>query len=433
MENHKDRLLLIVTGGIVLLGIIGLFWWRAMNTIPAIKIPNPKMPSPNARDYFIAACNAMRDSNKVGFAIDDSKRPTGTPRSGSPYDRAYSLAEKEQIVRHNAHALATLRKGFAYRYWEAPARSFEVLYTHYPMFREMARLLVLEGNTKAAHGDWGGAADSYLDAMRFAADAPHGGTLISKLVGIAVQSVGRHPAWKALDHLSAGQARRAARRMEDIIAREFALADMLQEEKWLGLAGTLEVFRKTGVSGFVGTVAGGSGSTAGNLFDKLRSLRYSKRTIILNYSRYMDRMIANARLPYAAAPPAPPVPDDPVNDAICPVFDRMQFSDARGSAQNVLLLVSLALRAYWLERGEYPASLADLAPSYLRKLPDDPFALKGTLRYKRTGRTYVLYSLGPDCRDDGGKRIDSRANARYGRQFSVEYDSKGDIVAGINQ
>ena len=40
---------------------------------------------------------------------------------------------------------------------------------------------------------------------------------------------------------------------------------------------------------------------------------------------------------------------------------------------------------------------------YLNALPDDPYS-DGPLRYQRRGDDFVLYSLGGDFDDDGGKQ-----------------------------
>jgi hypothetical protein len=37
------------------------------------------------------------------------------------------------------------------------------------------------------------------------------------------------------------------------------------------------------------------------------------------------------------------------------------------------LLIDLAVRAYELDKGKPPASLADLVPDYLKAVPQDPF------------------------------------------------------------
>jgi hypothetical protein len=76
--------------------------------------------------------------------------------------------------------------------------------------------------------------------------------------------------------------------------------------------------------------------------------------------------------------------------------------DDKNQAHIRMLLCALALRCYRLEHGELPAALADLAPEYLPEVPVDPFS-DGPFVYRRQDGQYVLYSVGPDGHDDGGK------------------------------
>jgi hypothetical protein len=64
--------------------------------------------------------------------------------------------------------------------------------------------------------------------------------------------------------------------------------------------------------------------------------------------------------------------------------------------------VAVALAAYRADHGAYPAGLAQLCPKYLASLPRDPF-VDGPLRYRRAETGYVVYSVGPNGEDDGGK------------------------------
>jgi hypothetical protein len=73
-------------------------------------------------------------------------------------------------------------------------------------------------------------------------------------------------------------------------------------------------------------------------------------------------------------------------------------------AQNAvdMAIVACALELYYLAQGDYPESLAELAPEYLKTIPPD--VVNGQpLHYRRTqdGR-YMLYSVGWDGKDDGG-------------------------------
>ncbi len=100
--------------------------------------------------------------------------------------------------------------------------------------------------------------------------------------------------------------------------------------------------------------------------------------------------------------------------------------------ENALLLTSYALQAYHAEHGHYPDKLSELAPDYLPAIPDDPFAANKPVCYKRTGAKFLLYSIGPDGSDDGGKAsCDGQANSKPPNEV-LWPTSLGDIVAGVN-
>lgn len=65
--------------------------------------------------------------------------------------------------------------------------------------------------------------------------------------------------------------------------------------------------------------------------------------------------------------------------------------------------ILFALRAYNLETGGYPATLNELVPKYLSKVPEDPFDGK-PIKYSPTKK--ILYSVGKDRIDSGGSEGD---------------------------
>ena len=200
---------------------------------PAVAIPNPVMPHPNAFDFYVAAGNAVVGETQIGDAV------------GIKQTVVYSMAQKEALVQQNVGAIATLHQGFAYPYVNPSARSVSFLFPYYAKFRGMARLLSLQGQTRAGRGDWSGATQSYLDAIRIGEDIPHRSVLIGEMVGIACQAIGRRPLWSAVDHLTAAQSGAAVTRLASIMDRHFSYADTLQEEKWFGQSALLEMFTNT--------------------------------------------------------------------------------------------------------------------------------------------------------------------------------------------
>ena len=90
--------------------------------------------------------------------------------------------------------------------------------------------------------------------------------------------------------------------------------------------------------------------------------------------------------------------------------------------------VRVAVAAVAVERwrsahgGKVPGSLADLAPNFLPAVPADPFDGQ-PLRYNKLAKGYVIYSIGEDFTDDGGKEEDSNVagtNQNYDITFTVD-------------
>ena len=77
--------------------------------------------------------------------------------------------------------------------------------------------------------------------------------------------------------------------------------------------------------------------------------------------------------------------------------------------QRHLACVALAVAAYRAERGKLPAAMTDLSPEFLADLPADVFTDR-PLAFRRDGQSLVIYSLGPNRKDDGGRR-DIRTDA----------------------
>jgi len=74
-------------------------------------------------------------------------------------------------------------------------------------------------------------------------------------------------------------------------------------------------------------------------------------------------------------------------------------------ASHQLTLLALALEIGRAEQGRYPTRLESLVGRYVESLPLDPFSGKG-LVYRRQGEGNVVYSIGPNLRDDGGRTSD---------------------------
>jgi hypothetical protein len=106
-------------------------------------------------------------------------------------------------------------------------------------------------------------------------------------------------------------------------------------------------------------------------------------------------------------------PDKIVGKAIGDVLIRLLMPACR-NVQNAHdrteqvqrnLQVAFALAIYHSDNERHPAKLDELAPNYLAAVPDDIFSAK-PLVFRPRGKGYLLYSVGVNGKDEGGRTFD---------------------------
>ncbi len=91
------------------------------------------------------------------------------------------------------------------------------------------------------------------------------------------------------------------------------------------------------------------------------------------------------------------------------------LSLCRSDAHLRSTLVALAAERYRLAEGKWPDSLDALVPTYLPKVPADPYDGK-PLRLRKLDDGLVIYSIGPDREDNQGT-LDRKGNDPKGKDI----------------
>lgn len=103
-----------------------------------------------------------------------------------------------------------------------------------------------------------------------------------------------------------------------------------------------------------------------------------------------------------------------------PAHGRIVRLDWRVKTMRLGLLTVMALERFEKDRGRYPENLSTLVElGYLKDIPNDPYS-DGLLVYKKTDESFILYSLGENLSDDGG-RVARRDDGRI-KQWASEGD-----------
>ena len=275
------------------------------------------------------------------------------------------------LVATNAEVLRLLRVGLARQCavpTEAHIANYETVVSGDLIgLKSLARVLSAEGKLAEMENRWADAARSYTDAAHLGRAMSRGGLMIDRLVGLACESVGIIPLVKLLPKLTCDQMRPLAAELEQIDDSTVPWREVLQNENR---------FARAHMRGFLDPIA-------------LVPYWWRSRGIRQGVQERHDVAAAHLRL----------------------------------------LAVELALRSYRCDQGSAPGNLTQLVPKYLLHMPTDPFGDK-PLIYRSSGTNWVLYSLGPDKMDDGGKPADKSSEDSllvFGGSRSGKSWEKGDL------
>jgi hypothetical protein len=116
-----------------------------------------------------------------------------------------------------------------------------------------------------------------------------------------------------------------------------------------------------------------------------------------------------------------------MSSLLLPAFSKVVFRDAESRARLRTAIAAIAIERWRSTHGEkIPDSLAELVPDFLPAVPQDPFDGQ-PVRFKKRTKGYIVYSIGPNFQDDGGKervpygvKVSSEERKRYDVTFIVE-------------
>jgi hypothetical protein len=283
----------------------------------------PPLPNPNGNDDFVKAGEAVTGSIGDFFQLDHD-----------------SLAA---LVSTNAEPLRLLRVGLTRQCvmpMDSALTNAAGRMNQLADMKRLVRLLAAEGRLREVEDRPANAARSYTDAIRFGNEMSRGGLLITRLLGIACESIGCHALAQVVPKLSREEARIVLAGLEKLDAGRVTWAEVLRAEKYY--------------------------------------VRYQLRNrlnpILWVMSWWQTRQ----------------------------AMERAETKHKIVVAHERLLAGELALRSYQSEHGRVPARLDDLVANYLSSVPQDPFTSQ-PLIYRPQGTNWLLYSVGPDSSDDRGK------------------------------
>jgi hypothetical protein len=288
--------------------------------------------------------------------------------------------------------------------------------------RNLGSLLMSDAMRCVGEGDVAGFQSDVTATLRLSRLVGQGQTLIEYLVYMGIERLGTEGIKNAATRpafLSGQQARDLLQMLETLPPAPSADRTIENGERWFMLDTTCAM-AQTGR--LVGQESESKSSRVVRLF-----LPIHYNSVLRDANAHYDRLVAAMRVPtfpqrqaatralreqldrQAAGPVVLKLAQPTKMISIMQMASMMPSLERIGEHQEWqrmemgLARVALALRIHHAEQREFPETLAALVPGILKELPADGFVEK-PLIYRREGKGYVLYSVGPNLVDDGGAK-----------------------------
>lgn len=370
--------------------LVSLAIWYATSDRYEPSIPPPApLPVPNALDTYKAAAQAMEKSGVLGTAF-----PAGLVRPPSPQGEAIAVSQARPLLESLRAAMKQpCRMPRADGGWQSTSYTYEISRLHF--------LLVAEADVRERNGDYAGELDTALDMDQLGLDMERGGIAVHALSASSLQLRAQILMGRAIGHLTAAECDRASARLASLIRERPRPADVVREQQYVTLASMMKMS---------GSEAFGDWSLAGRRVPTPRAIRDPINTArwrahrsqtLRQLEAYFTALARQAELPAWRRSPVP-LANDPV--ARTADYNYLLALDDALETRNRLCLCALAIRAIRLRQGRLPGSLGEAG--LREELVTDTYTGRPFV-YTISGRDYLLYSIGPDGRDDGGRSIDS--------------------------
>ena len=279
---------LIVLANVVIVLVVAL---------GAFEPPPPKpLPNPNGYDDFVKAGKMLSYPTKDFYTTNDYRWMT--------------QQDLISFVATNATALKLTRIGLGHecRVPDDYSRDYGEQ-SNLTVIRALAQNLCAEGRLAKMQNRTNDATQSYLDAISFSVKSSQGGLIISKLIGVGLEELGRSGLRTLINDLRPQECRKIAQTFETLEAADEPVENVLKQEK---------------------------------LFARKALPPLDRLAYLVEFKRIRKEQ----------------------NDCI-KNFQTNQLLRRE-------MMIDFAARAYQLEKGKPPATVSDLVPDYLKAVPKNP-------------------------------------------------------------
>jgi hypothetical protein len=396
-------------------------------------MPDTQMTEQERREIIEAIADSLEDTNAAKYYLMAAVSHPPLPEDDDTWCQYEEVLQDgwlqenlllERYIADNQTVFDLIRQGSEQKEYFVPTRGdlIEDL-IYWGDFRHFARLLMVKGRMHEAHGEHREAVNTYADLLRFSADLADNGPLVNAMRGFAFEGL----AYAGLDSL-------VANFDDEGICHEM-LTELIEIEDSRVSLGRLIENEHIGSRQFQGYLVE-MAFDMGIPLDCPDLVHYFLDPTWRTYNYLVLRITLPGRLKeigrfyeylnQLSEKPYPEIlhenledkaPTDELTGIWSETIEKFMLITARYETERRANILKVALRLHQLRSGGFPGTLDEISPTVPAHILIDPFSTE-RFKYRKTDDGYLLYSVGFDFDDDGGKSF----------EFPFKLDTDGDIV-----
>jgi hypothetical protein len=389
---------------VVILVLGGVSYRAYVHSVPPYRPRPPALPDPNGYDRALVTVANLRRAHKQPMTL------------GWPHRIPELLSGQLAPVRTYLNEVrATFRLE-----WQAPPRVGLAGAAAWdpdvsPGFRDCARWFVAESVLARHQGNAGLTLQRSLDASELASRLSGGSGMDLRLIANACHAIGFSQAEQITTAVPPADIPGALERVRRLRREWPPLSELVESERLIVMTAMTEAFQKNQEGLIVDT------GPSPSVWEAFQFAWTPRRLVLARIERHYLQRIEESGKPVRQRAD-PPVPPDIGSRAATAMF-ASRLSDfwrwEKPKTELALLEVVLAVRMHRFTHGRYPVQLNEIDQRWLPSAPLDLW--DQPIRYRLQASRPVIYSLGPDGVDDGGRAINP---------VHLTPGSRGDLVFG---
>ena len=381
-------------------------------------------PEDNAAVYYEKAFSLLKEYSREEIREFNAVIENGWKGENNKLDNV--LRENEQALKEIENGLRLEKCYFTYN------KTYRYL-SQKPLpnmwkIHLIARLFILKGRMLERDNNFKQAMEEYLSLLKFSRHISQGGSLVETMMSVAMANMAHKVLSQYLVRIDAHQEItqkiQAFLKMQELNASQIVAVAECEKKSWLSamqelvdrLMKEIEANKRKTIFPWIQRQGKDFYASLVPYAEVLGDKYYGKlikaaQTNMLADRQEYEKEVArlNKEIEFSVTHVIKAMLRINIKEYTVKLSLSLMLSDAKfldnfyfSMTQFRILQTVAAIKMYYFEKTFMPETLNNLVPEFFVELPKDPYSQQA-LKFEKTGKGFVIYSIGKDRQDNSGK------------------------------